>query len=71
MVDAELETRAKPRFVTTPNQLSGLSLLTLDRIEVAYTCWRRVPSSAWHCPAAIEVPPRLSDDLAISGRTCA
>jgi len=94
--------------VTTPNQLSGLSLATLlvkgqfsafqatdypahrtalleidlrriaeeaglDRIEVAYTCWGRVPLSAWHYPASIAAlaPRRFSDNLAIIGRTCA
>ncbi len=94
--------------VTTPNQLSVLSMLTLmtkgqfsafqagdypahrtalleidlrriagetglREIEIAYTCWGRLPLSAWHYPSALAAlaPQRLSDNLALIGRRCA
>ena len=94
--------------VTTPNQLSALSLLTLiakgrfsafqdgdypahrtalleidlrriaaesglDRVEVEYTKWGRVPLSGVHYPRAIAAlaPRLLSDNVALIGRRCA
>jgi 2-polyprenyl-3-methyl-5-hydroxy-6-metoxy-1,4-benzoquinol methylase len=94
--------------VTTPNQLSALSLMTLvakgrfsafqdgeypahrtalleidlrriaqecglDQIEVAFTCWGRLPLSGRHYPAAIAAlsPRRFSDNVAMIGRRCA
>jgi len=94
--------------VTTPNQLSALSLLTLiakgrfsafqdgdypahrtalleidlrriaaesglDRVEVEYTKWGRLPLSGVHYPGALAAlaPRRLSDNVALIGRRCA
>jgi 2-polyprenyl-3-methyl-5-hydroxy-6-metoxy-1,4-benzoquinol methylase len=94
--------------VTTPNQLSALSLLTLiakgrfsafqeadypahrtallevdlrrigaecglDRIEIAFTRWGRLPLSGRHYPEAIAAlsPRRLSDNVAMIGQRCA
>jgi 2-polyprenyl-3-methyl-5-hydroxy-6-metoxy-1,4-benzoquinol methylase len=94
--------------VTTPNQLSALSLLTLivkgrfsafqegdypahrtalleidlrriavecglDRIDIAFTQWGRLPLSGRHYPEAIAAlsPRRFSDNVAMIGRRCA
>jgi len=94
--------------VTTPNQLSALSLLTLvvkgrfsafqerdypahrtalleidlrriaaecgvEQIEIAYTCWGRLPLTGQHYPDAMAAlwPRRFSDNVAMIGRRCA
>ena len=94
--------------VTTPNQLSALSLLTLvvkgrfsafqerdypahrtalleidlrriaaecglEQIEIAYTCWGRLPLTGRHYPEAMAAlwPRRFSDNVAMIGRRCA
>jgi 2-polyprenyl-3-methyl-5-hydroxy-6-metoxy-1,4-benzoquinol methylase len=94
--------------ITTPNQLSALSLVTLvvkgrfsafqesdypahrtalleidlrrmaaenrlERVDIAYTRWGRLPFSGLHYPAAIAAlsPRRLSDNVVLIGSRCA